>query len=103
MVKEFGNQFEQFTLEFFKRVKKIPIIIRNYSFRKKVETKERYVRSSPSDIDVIGIRSDKIYIITCQEYLPSDEKNSNIQIRKLIDNLKQGIDDIKNNYGESKK
>jgi hypothetical protein len=102
MVKEFGNQFEQFTLEFFKRVKKCPFIIRDYSFRKIGKTEKGYVRSNPSDIDVIGICSDKIFIITCQEYIPSGKKDSDTQIKKLIDNLKQGIDDIKNNYREWK-
>jgi hypothetical protein len=99
MVKEFGNQFEQFTLEYFKRVIGCPIVIRDYSFRKEVrinkkdETKKM---KSPTDLDVVAISKNKIYAITCQEYIPFyGGKNGEEYIKRLVDNLNQGIEDIK--------
>jgi hypothetical protein len=71
MVKEFGNQFEQFTLEYFKRVLECPIVVRDYSFRKEGETKQGKKRKNPTDLDVVAISKNKIFVITCQEYIPA--------------------------------
>lgn len=65
MVKEFGDQFEEFTLEFFKRVIRCPIVIRDYNFRKYGITKKGKPIKGPSDLDFLAISSNKIYTITC--------------------------------------
>jgi len=103
MVKEFGNQFEQFTLEYFKRVIGCPIVIRDYSFRKEVLTeKENEIKKmkSPTDLDVVAISKNKIYAITCQELIPVEgESKGKGELMRLADNLKQGIDDLENRLG----
>jgi hypothetical protein len=97
MVKEFGNQFEQFTLEYFKRVLECPIVVRDYSFRKEGKTKQGKMRKNPTDLDVVAISKNKIFVITCQEYIPVyGGKNGEKEIERLVDNLNQGIKDIKN-------
>ncbi|MBS7658067.1 MAG: hypothetical protein QXL69_00835 [Candidatus Bathyarchaeia archaeon] len=95
MVKEFGDQFEQFTLEFFKRVIESPIVIRDYSFRRAGKTKEGKLRKSPTDLDVLAISNNKIYAITCQEWIPYEEKGKEEEMHRLVDNLSQAIKDIK--------
>jgi len=96
MVKEFGNQFEQFTLEYFKRVLQCPIVVRDYSFRKVGKTGQVKMRKNPTDLDVVAISKNKIFVITCQEYIPVyGGKNGEKEIERLVDNLNQGIKDIK--------
>jgi len=96
MVKEFGNQFEQFTLEYFKRVVGCPAVIRDYNFRKEGMTKQGKKRKNPTDLDVVAISNDKIFAITCQEYIPFyGGKSGEEDIKRLVDNLNQGIKDIK--------
>lgn len=95
MVKEFGNQFEQFTLEFFKRVVNCPIVIRDYEFRKKSVTNKGKLRESPTDLDVFAYSKNKIYLVTCQEWISSQKKREEEEIERLVDNLNQAINDIK--------
>jgi len=99
-VKEYGDSLERFTLEFFKRVMKCPTVIREYPFRKKQETERGRVRENPTDLDVLAIFKDKIYAVTCQEWIPvstvppSPEK----ELEKLADNLNQAIENLKENF-----
>ncbi len=102
MVKEFGDQFEEFVMSYFKRVKKCKVAVRDYSFHKSHKTKGGGTRNSPTDLDVVAFGKSKIYAISCQEFIPFTPKKAPENCKNIVDNLKQGIENLKQNLGKGK-
>ncbi len=95
VVKEFGNYFEEFVVQYLRRVRKFPLVVRDYLFRKTPDHCLGNGRKSPTDLDVLGICQGKAAVVTCQETVPFGSKDATESLRKLAGHLRAAVDEVR--------
>lgn len=91
MVKEFGQFLEEVTKEFLELVGEFDIVTQDYliEYQKTIKLFGKNIpKTHPSDIDIIGIKGEELWIIECQEYLcEGDNEKLNEKFKYAIESL----------------